>query len=129
MAQMDFGRNTGGNAEAKRGMSLLDLIAVQMNCMYLSELQYLSREEREHLAEKLKKIPAAAEDLRQWNDALQYLTGEREPKQTAQEAQAALVAGLTAPEWTRRGVWRTENSKKNGRKLCYRAFDIRTMKG
>ena len=98
MAQMDLGRNTGGNEGAKQGMSLLDLIAVQMNCMYLSDLQYLSREEREHLAEKLKKIPAAAEALRQWNDALQDLTGEREPKQTAQEAQAALVAGLTAPE-------------------------------
>ena len=102
MAQMNLGRNTGGNAGEKRGMSLLDLIAVQMNCMYLSDLQYLSREEREHLAEKLKKIPAAAEDLRQWNDALQYLTGEREPKKTAQEAQAALVAGLVAPEKRRR---------------------------
>lgn len=42
MAQMDFGRNTSGNAGEKRGMSLLDLDRRSNELLYLSDLQYLT---------------------------------------------------------------------------------------
>ena len=48
-------------------------------------------------AEKLKVITPRASDLHDWNDALHYLTGDSQPRATAEDARAALVAGLTAP--------------------------------
>lgn len=78
-------------------VSLLDLMAIQMGCDYLSDLRFLSSAQRELLAEKLKRLPVRDDDLRDWNDALEYLTGDSIPKVTAEAAMAALVSGLTAP--------------------------------
>lgn len=79
------------------GASLLDLIAAQMGCDFLSDLRFLDSTQRAALAEKLKQLPARASNLHDWNDALQYLTGDSAPRATADEARAALIAGLTAP--------------------------------
>lgn len=77
-------------------ISLLDVMAVQMGCMYLSDLRFLSSGQRVALARKLEKIPPRTSDLHDWNDALDYLVGG--PAQpTAEEARAALIAGLSAP--------------------------------
>ena len=59
---------------------LLELLALEMGCMYLSDLRYLSPERREDLARKLKEIPLRERDVREWNDALEYLTGAPEEK-------------------------------------------------
>ena len=78
-------------------VSLLDLMSLQMGCDYLSDLRFLSRSQRMALAEKLKRFPAKDDDLCDWNDALEYLTGDSTPRATAEDARAALIFGLTAP--------------------------------
>lgn len=79
----------------RKKMSLLDVMAVQMGCMYLSDLRFLDSSLRVALAEKLQKLPPKAADLHDWNDALNYLTGQ--PFQgDAEQARAALIAGLSA---------------------------------
>lgn len=75
---------------------LLDLIAIQTDCTYLSDLRFMDSTQRAALAERLKRLTPRASDLRDWNDALQYLTGDGQPRATAEEARAALIAGLSA---------------------------------
>ena len=76
--------------------SLLDLLSIQMGCMYLSDLRFLSLEQRRYLAQKLDCLTPREEDIREWNDALEYFTGAR-PCANAEEARTALIAGLSAP--------------------------------
>lgn len=86
----------GVSSNKPLGTSLLDLIANQMGCMYLSDLRFLDSAQRAVLAEKLKQLPARASDLRDWNDALEYLTGDNRPRADAEQAKAALISGLYA---------------------------------
>ena len=73
--------------------SLLDLLAIQMGCMYLSDLRFLSPEQRRYLAQKLDRLTPREADIWDWNDALDYLTGAP-PESTAQAAKAQLVQSL-----------------------------------
>ena len=73
--------------------SLLDLLSIQMGCMYLSDLRFLSLEQRWYLAQRLNRLPPREEDVREWNDALTYLTGAS-PEQSAQAAKERLVQML-----------------------------------
>lgn len=75
--------------------SLLDLLAIQMRCEYLSDLRLLTQEQRQYLAQKLDRLIPRNEDIREWNDALNYLTGAPE-EATAQAARDRLVALLSA---------------------------------
>lgn len=77
-------------------LSLLDVMSIQMRCDYLSDLRFLNGGQRALLAQKLERLTAKAEDLPDWNDALQYLTGDSQPRATAAQAKAALIAGLSA---------------------------------
>lgn len=52
--------------------SLLDLLSIQMGCMYLSDLRFLSREQRWCLAQRLDRMTPREEDIGDWNDALTY---------------------------------------------------------
>lgn len=81
---------------ARTYLSLLDTLAMQMGCDYLSDLRFLDGAQRAALAEKLKRIPAQTSDLHDWNDALEYLTGDSRPRADAEQARAALIAGLSA---------------------------------
>ena len=74
--------------------SLLDLLSIQMKCEYLSDLRFLSPEQRQYLAHKLECLTPREEDIREWNDALTYLT-DAPPETTAQAAKERLVALLT----------------------------------
>lgn len=76
-------------------MSLLEAMSIQMGCAYLSDLRFLDGVQRGILAEKLESIPARAADLRDWNDALEYLTRNSRPMADAEQARAALIAALT----------------------------------
>lgn len=78
-------------------LSILDVMSIQMGCDYLSDLRFLDKAQQAELAEKLKKLPARESDLHDWNDALEYLTGDSRPKATAEEARTALISGLTSP--------------------------------
>lgn len=75
--------------------SLLDLLSIQMGCMYLSDLRFLSLEQRCYLAQRLNRLTPREKDLRDWNDALNYLTGAP-PMDTAQAAKEQLVQLLTS---------------------------------
>lgn len=76
--------------------SLLDLLSIQMSCMYLSDLRFLSPEQRRYLAQRLDRLTPRQEDIREWNDALEYLTGAP-PEDTAQAAKDRLVHLLSQP--------------------------------
>ena len=76
--------------------SLLDLLSIQMGCMYLSDLRFLSLEQRRYLAQRLDRLTPREEDVREWNDALEYLTGAP-PEKTAQAAKERLVHLLSQP--------------------------------
>lgn len=70
--------------------SLLDLLSIQMECRYLSDLRFLPSKQRRRLAQKLEQLTPREEDVREWNDALVYLTGAP-PQNTAQAAKEQLV--------------------------------------
>lgn len=74
--------------------SLLDLLAIQMKCEYLSDLRFLTQEQRQYLAHKLECLTPREENIRDWNDALVYLTGAP-PENTAQTAKKRLVSLLS----------------------------------
>jgi len=78
-------------------LSLLDVMSLHMGCEYLSDLRFLDKTQRAALAEKLKSLPVRAADLHDWNDALEYFTGDHQSKATTEQARAALISGLTAP--------------------------------
>ena len=76
--------------------SLLDLLSIQMGCMYLSDLRFLSPEQRRYLAQRLDRLTPRQEDIREWNDTLDYLTGAP-PEDTAQAAKERHVHLLSQP--------------------------------
>ena len=55
--------------------SLLELMSTQMGCTYLSDLRFLSPAQRQHLAWEVERLVPQEEDVRDWNYALDYLTG------------------------------------------------------
>ena len=77
-------------------LPLLDELARQMGCEYLSDLRFLDALARQALGCALKALPSRYASLREWNDALAYLTGEP-PQSTADAARALLVERLTHP--------------------------------
>lgn len=84
------GRNKGGDGGMTAEQSLLDLLSIQMGCMYLSDLRFLLPEQRRYLAQRLDWLTPRQEDIREWNDALDYLTGAP-PEDTAQAAKERLI--------------------------------------
>lgn len=70
--------------------SLLELMSTQMGCTYLSDLRFLSPAQRQHLAWEVERLVPQEEDVRDWNDALDYLTGAP-PEETASAAKEQLV--------------------------------------
>ncbi len=64
---------------------LLEVIACEMHCEYLSDLRFLRAFSRKRVASLIdKSIPAMNASLREWNDALAYLVDE-----TAEKTQTA----------------------------------------
>lgn len=59
----------------ERNVSLLDVLAVEMRCTYLSDLRLLSNVQKLELARLVEKIPPEEASLDEWNDALEYLIG------------------------------------------------------
>ena len=68
---------------------LLEYLAGRCHCVYLSDLRFLNEAQRKRLAREVEAVSADAVSLREWNDALEYLTGQS-PEQTAEEARARL---------------------------------------
>lgn len=75
-------------------MSLLDRLAYCAGCTMLSELRHIPRLERRRLVRVLEQTAPEDASLKDWNDALVYLTGAAaEP--TASSARAQLIEYLS----------------------------------
>lgn len=73
---------------------LLERLAKQMGCCYISDLKNLDSAGKGKLAQELLHISADAYSLRQWNNALEYLV--KQPIQdTAEAAYALLCSALS----------------------------------
>ena len=75
-------------------IDLLEALSIQADCTYLSDLKHLDGLHRARLVRALERVPPDAAELREWNDALEYLTGAQ-PHANAEQARAALIAGLS----------------------------------
>lgn len=80
-------------------IDLLDALSMWADCRYLSDLKYLDEWRRARLARALEKLPADAADLKEWNDALQYLSRDA-PQETAEAARERLIQSLSRPRQT-----------------------------
>ena len=75
---------------------LLEYLAGRCHCVYLSDLRFLNEAQRRRLACEIEAVSADAASLREWNDALEYLTG-RSAEQTVEEARKRLIQSLFCP--------------------------------
>lgn len=74
--------------ESVKTMGLLDILAAKSGCMYLSDL---SEGKRLLLPHDLMGIEAEAFSLREWEDAVSYLTGEERSFETPEQAKQYLI--------------------------------------
>lgn len=77
-------------------LSFLDVLAYKAGCAYLSDLRYIDGIQRLKLLRALEKIPAEAVSLREWKDAILYLTGVERACGSAEQARENLINGLAA---------------------------------
>lgn len=84
------------NETAIQWLGLLELAASRLGCEYLSDLRYIDGLQRARLSRQLEKVPDSAVSLREWNDALEYLTGQP-PEPTPEAAKARLLQTLRSP--------------------------------
>lgn len=81
-------------------MSLLDCLAYCAGCTMLSNLHHITRLERSRMLRALKQMTPEDASLKDWNDALVYLTGAAaEP--TASAARIRLIEGLSGSDFGR----------------------------
>jgi hypothetical protein len=66
------------NTKRYTNFALLDAMAAHIGCTYVSDLKYMDDDQRIRLLYKLERTPPETASLREWNDALTYLTGEAE---------------------------------------------------
>ena len=74
-------------------LPLLEFLAYKAGCVYLSDLHNASSWQKVRLVRELERVPAEAAALREWNDALAYLS-QAPPEKTAQAARERLNAAL-----------------------------------
>ena len=75
-------------------LPLLDYLAWQAGCEYLSDLPRADGCRRAQLLRALQRLPAEAAGLREWNDALDYLV-QAPPAETPDQARLRLIAWLS----------------------------------
>lgn len=75
---------------------LLDVLAMKAGCAYLSDLHDLDVWRQVRLARILKEIPAHSANLKEWNDALEYLF-RAPPQASAEAARERLLQALSRP--------------------------------
>lgn len=79
--------------DEKRPLSLLEFLAHEIGCEYLSDLHGIDNSQRKNAIRILEQISPEMVELRDWNDALSYLT-KQQPVQTAETAKAQLIKHL-----------------------------------
>lgn len=92
-------------------LSLLDALSMQADCLYLSDLKHLDGWQRSRLARALERVPSAAADLAEWNDALSYLSNAP-PQATAEAAREELIQALLRPRPPGPELWEEVSQSK-----------------
>lgn len=77
-------------------LPLLEFLAYKAGCDYLSDLPRVTGWRRIKTRRALEQIPPEAAELREWNDALNYLA-QAPPEETAQAARERLLSALAQP--------------------------------
>ena len=81
-------KKEGDGKMKRRDADLLDRMAQEIGCLYLSDLRWPDGAGRKKLADLVQRLTPDEASLREWNDALAYLTDA--PQQpTAEQARAA----------------------------------------
>ena len=62
--------------ESPLRLSLLDYLGCRMGCVSLSDLHTLDRGQKLRLLYEVERLEPEDASLREWNDALAYLTGQ-----------------------------------------------------
>ena len=112
-------KKEGDGKMKRRDADLLDRMAQEIGCLYLSDLRWPDGAGRKKLADLVQRLTPDEASLREWNDALAYLTDA--PQQpTAEQARAALLHYLQ-PETAgsaeeRRGPASASRSKRERRR-------------
>ncbi len=88
---MKTGENRGENDQDRKA-GLLDRIAAESGCMYLSDLRGGVFKERCRFA--VAQIPAAEYPVKAWEDAVYYIVGTEEDFKTAEEAKQRILEHL-----------------------------------
>ena len=70
-----------------RGLSLLEYIALKAGCTYLSDLHYISPQYIRHI---VREIDPSRFCLQEWNNTVEYITGNRTPFEDENQAAACL---------------------------------------
>lgn len=78
-------------------IDLLEALSIQADCTYLSDLKHLAGLRRARLVRALERVPPDAAELREWNDALAYLSAEPS-QETPQAARERLIQSLSRPQ-------------------------------
>lgn len=79
--------------QASKKLSLVDMLAQELGCQYLSDLSFLEDAQRTYLARIIQDTPLDAASLFEWNDALAYLV-ESPPEHDASSAKQKLLSSL-----------------------------------
>ena len=74
-------------------LPLLDYLAWQAGCAYLSDLHFLTPAQRVRLRGAVEALPPESAPLRSWNDAAAYIVGTG-PAATPEAAREALLLRL-----------------------------------
>ena len=79
--------------EIEDEVSLVDFLAKEMGCTYVSDLTHLTVSQQRRLAAVLEKLPPDAAGEAEWADALAYM--EKLPAQeSAEEDRKRLISAL-----------------------------------
>lgn len=78
--------------ESNQTMGLLEYLSFQAGCMYLSDLRLA--ETFPLIGHALQCVQVSKYDLREWTDAVWYITGEKQMFQTSEEAFCYLLEYL-----------------------------------
>lgn len=79
----------------KEKLSLLEAIAIRFRCDDLSDLKHLDHSQRIQLAQEIQGLSAKDEALWEWNEALEYFTGEKSHCSRAEQSKTTLITALT----------------------------------
>lgn len=94
--------------EIETGVSLVDFLANEIGCMYVSDLTHLNEAQQQRLVAVLRRLPSESASERDWDDALCYIE-KLPPQSSAEQDRKCLISALLRE---RRGKQKKKQKKK-----------------